>query len=210
MSLNIQFIDADFEISEIGSESWAAAANISIDKYWSGESAPEKRHASAKLLWSKTALYVHFSCNQYEPLVVNETPKLAVKTNSLWNRDVCEIFIAPDKKHAGHYFEFEIAPTGEWLDLEIKFSGKNRETNLDYDSEMRCAAEVSATQLRAAAKIPWEAFGKMPCANEIWFGNLFRIVGAGESRGYLAWRPTETQVPNFHVPSKFGEFIFQE
>ena len=40
----------------------------------------------------------------------------------LWDRDVCEIFIAPDEHVIERYFEFEAAPTGEWLDVAIHWS----------------------------------------------------------------------------------------
>ena len=48
----------------------------------------------------------------------------------------------------------------------------------------------------------------MPSSGDVWHGNIFRCVGKGENRGYLAWQPTETPAPNFHVPEKFGEFEF--
>ncbi len=210
MSLNIQYIEADFDISELENRSWETASEVVIERYWSGKKAPVERHTSVRLLWSSAALYVRFSANQYEPLIISENPNLEAKTDGLWDRDVCEIFIAPESGNTAHYFEFEIAPTGEWLDLEITISGNKRETNWDYYSEMKCAAEIGITQIRVAAKIHWNAFGKPPRANEIWAGNLFRILGSGESRGYLAWQPTETDMPNFHVPSKFGEFKFQK
>jgi hypothetical protein len=57
-------------------------------------------------------------------------------------------------------------------------------------------------------KVPWTAFGKKPESGDVWLGNLFRQVGSGETRGYLAWSPTMTRTPNFHVPEKFGEFVF--
>lgn len=57
-------------------------------------------------------------------------------------------------------------------------------------------------------KINWQAFGKKPNEGKIWHGNLFRCVGEGETRGYLAWQPTMTEKPNFHFPEAFGEIEF--
>jgi hypothetical protein len=59
-----------------------------------------------------------------------------------------------------------------------------------------------------AIKIPWAAFDRKPTAGDVWVGNIFRQVGFGETRGYLAWSPTMTPEPQFHVPEKFGEFVF--
>ena len=56
--------------------------------------------------------------------------------------------------------------------------------------------------------IPWDAFGKKPQPGDVWRGNLYRCVGEGEDRGYLAWQRTMTPVPDFHVPESFGEFRF--
>jgi hypothetical protein len=38
--------------------------------------------------------------------------------------------------------------------------------------------------------------------------NLCRCVGEDPDRGYLAWRPTHTAEPNFHVPTAFGTIVF--
>jgi hypothetical protein len=59
-----------------------------------------------------------------------------------------------------------------------------------------------------AFKIPWKAFGGKPATGDVWLGNLYRAVGTGDTRGYLAWSPTMTKDPQFHVPEKFGEFVF--
>ena len=54
---------------------------------------------------------------QYDPLVMSDDPNLASKTLGLWDRDVVEIFIAPDVNEPRRYYEFEAAPNGEWVDL---------------------------------------------------------------------------------------------
>jgi hypothetical protein len=35
---------------------------------------------------------------------------------------------------------------------------------------------------------------------------IYRMEGQGE-RQYLAWRPTLTKRPNFHVPERFGHLV---
>ena len=206
--ITIQFLKKDFPIDEFNNKAWEKAREISIEKYWSGENAPVGRHAKARLLWSKTALYIRFEANQTEPLIISDKPNLKTKTRGLWDRDVCEIFIAPDKNEPRKYFEFEIAPTGEWIDLAIHQMPDKRETDWDYNSEMQSKAVIEKDKVWMAIKIEWKAFGKTPQANDVWRGNLFRCVGAGKTRGYLAWQPTGTPKPGFHVPEAFGEFEF--
>jgi hypothetical protein len=208
--IRIKQIKNDFSIIELDNKNWRNAQEISIEKYWSGENAPVGRHARAQLLWSETALYVRFEANQTEPLIASVEPVLKTKTLGLWDRDVCEIFVAPETKEPRKYFEFEIAPTGEWIDLAIHQLPGRRETDFEYDSGMQTAARIENDKVWMAMKIEFKALGKTPEANEVWRGNLFRCVGAGETRGYLAWQPTETPQPGFHVPEAFGEFEFSK
>jgi hypothetical protein len=208
MRIKILHIENDFPIIEFDNKNWRKAEEILIEKYWSGEDAPAGRHARAKLLWSETALYVRFEANQTEPLIISDEPNLKTKTRGLWDRDVCEIFVAPQQDEPRRYFEFEIAPSGEWIDLAIRQMTERRETDFEYDSRMLSTARIEKDKVLMAIKIEWKAFGKTPKANDVWRGNLFRCVGAGETRGYLAWQPTETPQPAFHVPEAFGELEF--
>lgn len=206
--IKIAYIKTDFSINELDNKSWAKAKEISIDKYWSGETAPNGRHFKARLLWSKTALYVRFDANQAEPIVISDKPNLQTKTKGLWDRDVCEIFLAPNKANERKYFEFEIAPNGEWIDLGIHQLPDKRETDWEYKSGMKSAAKIEENKVVMAIKVEWKAFGKTPKAGDIWLGNILRAMGSEPDRGYLTWSPTETKQPNFHVPEKFGEFEF--
>lgn len=198
-----------FDLEDFDREEWRLARAVPLARYWSGEVAPPERHAEARFIWTDDALTVLFVCRQAEPLVVNESPQLARKTVGLWERDVCELFIAPDRDSPERYYEFEAAPTGEWLDLRLRLTPEGRETDWDFDSGMRAAARVAEGRIRIALRVPWRAFGgRAPSAGEVWRANLFRCVGAGASRGYLAWRPTHTPEPQFHVPEKFGLLRF--
>ncbi|HEX3100415.1 MAG TPA: sugar-binding protein, partial [Pyrinomonadaceae bacterium] len=117
--IKIRHQGQDFEISDFANDAWKNGTEVLIHNYWSGEKAHEARWVKANLLWSDTGFYVRFEANQAEPLVVATDPDLTKKTVGLWDRDVCEIFIAPDKRIRSRYFEFEVAPTGEWIDLAI-------------------------------------------------------------------------------------------
>jgi alpha-galactosidase len=206
--IEIAHVEQDFQIGELDNSIWKNAGETVVENYWSGESAPKSRHFKTKLLWSDAAFYIRFEANQREPLVASENPNLKSKTHGLWNRDVCEIFVAPDANEPNKYFEFEVAPNGEWIDLAIHQLPKKRETDFEYDSEMQSAARIETNKITMAIKISWNAFGRTPKVEDVWRGNLYRCVGRGATRGYLAWSPTETKEPNFHVPARFGEFQF--
>ncbi len=206
--IKITHIKKDFSVQELDNKAWKSASETLIDKYWSGENAPTGRQFKAKLLWSDSAIYVRFEANQAEPLVVSDAPNLTSKTRGLWDRDVCEIFLAPRKEDFRHYFEFEIAPTGEWIDLGIYQMPDKRETDWDYHSGMKSAAKIGKDKVVTAIKVEWKAFGAMPKAGDVWLGNIFRAVGKDPTRGYLTWQPTLTKEASFHVPEKFGKFEF--
>lgn len=206
---NIQYRSNDFSISDMGNSSWKSAAPIQVTTYWNGSIVPAGRQFETQMLWSETSLYVRFDANQSEPLVVSENPELAQKTMRLWDRDVCELFLAPDASEPRRYAEFEIAPTGEWLDLMVDWT-KSEPRDWEYLSQMESATRVEPVKVTMAIKIPWSAFGGKPKGGDVWLGNIFRQVGSGDTRGYLAWSPTMTPEPQFHVPEKFGEFLFEK
>src|SRR6185436_15113465 len=86
----------DLNVTDLDSAGWCNAQSVPIKRYWSGKRAPASRHAEARLLWSDRALHVRYVCHQAEPLIVSNDPQIDTKTMGLWDRDVCEIFIAPD------------------------------------------------------------------------------------------------------------------
>ena len=207
LTATVSFSADDFPIADIDNENWQVTEPVLLDRYWNGEPAPESRHCEVRLLWSEAALYVRFEAMQSEPLVVFDHPDVTKKRFGLWERDVCEMFLAPHRSKPDRYAEFEIAPTGEWLDLMVDWT-KDEPRNWEYDSGMEPFALAESGKVILARRIPWMAFARIPKAGSVWRGNLFRQIGAGESRGYLAWSPTMTSEPQFHVPEKFGEFEF--
>ena len=188
---------------------WKNADPIKITRYWSGESAPIARHAEARILWSSKALHIRFVCHQAEPLVISEKPQTQTKTMGLWDRDVCEIFIAPDPSVGERYFEFEAAPTGEWLDVAIHWTPEKRESDWEFQSHMTTASQVERDRITIAMRIPWNHWIHEPQKDERWRANLFRCIGADPGRGYLTWQPTHTKEANFHVPQVFGWLVFK-
>ena len=198
----------DLAAHDIGSPEWEQADPIPITRYWSGDPAPPSRHAEARILWSPQALHVRFVCRQREPLIISEQPQTAKKVMGLWDRDVCEIFISPDTAVPERYFEFEAAPNGEWLDVEIRLTPNGRHSDWQFNSHLTTAANVGSDQLTVAMRIPWQERIPRPQPGERWRVNLFRCIGKDPDRGYLAWQPTQTAEPNFHVPQAFGWLVF--
>ena len=201
-------VSSAIAVSDFANPAWNRAETIKIDRYWSGEAAPESRHAEARLIWSAEALHIRFACHQAEPLIVSANPQTEKKTMGLWDRDVCEIFIAPDPHVAERYLEFEVAPTGEWLDVAIDLTSGTRETDWQFNSHMTTAAKIENDRVIMAMSIPWSLRLPQPQKGERLRVNLFRCIGRDPNRGYLSWQPTRTPEPLFHVSKVFGWLVF--
>jgi hypothetical protein len=204
-----RYISDPIAVDDFDHPAWDDCQPVHIEHYWSGEPAPATRHAEARVCWSDEALHVRFVGAQHEPLMVSDNAVTDKKTLGLWDRDVCEIFVAPDRAHPERYFEFEAAPTGEWVDLGIVVTPTGRETDWDFQSGMEAAALVEPQSVKIVIRIPWTGVIPKPKKGDVWRANIFRCVGPEAPDRYLAWRPTRTPEPNYHVPEVFGELRFE-
>jgi alpha-galactosidase len=209
MQIVARYASQSLPVGDFENEIWQTCRPVLISHYWSGEPAPPSRHAEARICWSDEAIHARFVCKQQEPLVVAANPKTDTKTLGLWDRDVCEIFLAPDPANPSRYYEFEAAPNGEWVDLGITLTPGGRETDWNYASGFTTAARLEGEELTIAMRIPWSGSIPKPATGETWLANVFRCVGPESPDRYLAWRPTRTPEPNFHVPEAFGELRFE-
>ena len=207
--IRVRHVGIDLTAKDLSHAEWDNVQPVRINRYWSGEAAPTDRHAEARILWSSNALHIRFICNQGEPIVVSKTPQFLHKTMNLWDRDVCEIFIAPDPYVVERYFEFEAAPSGEWLDVAIHWTAEKRESDWEFNSHMTTASHVERDRITIAMRIPWNHWIHQPQKGERWRVNLFRCIGTDPGRGYLAWQPTRTREAAFHVPQVFGSLVFK-
>jgi len=57
--------------------------------------------------------------------------------------------------------------------------------------------------------IPMRALTAHFDPTKVWRVNFYRVEGKTEPRQYLAWQPTNTAQPNFHVPKLFGTLRFE-
>ena len=202
-------IDQPINADDFDNQVWGQCGPVQIEHYWSGEPARRSRHAEARVCWSDEALHVRFVGKQEEPLIVTDSPNTDRKTLGLWDRDVCEIFIAPDATKPWRYFEFEVAPTGEWVDLGITVKPEGRETDWEFASGFTTAAQLDGDRLLVGMRIPWSASLPKPQPGDIWRVNVFRCVGPEAPERYLVWLPTRTPEPAFHVPEVFGTLRFE-
>lgn len=160
-------------------------------------------HASVR--WSPDYLYVAFWCHYVElNTYLREDPQR--ERWELWKRDVVEVFINPFPATGWRYWEFEVAPNNQWIDLQIE----NRDTMLT-DAAWNSGFDHS-TFIDEPARV-WTCEMRLPVVSmnvnriepgQEWRINFYRCDGPGNDRQrrFLAWSPTCEL--NFHVPERFG------
>ncbi len=184
---------------------WQRAQPAAFCADWQGKNPDEQRETVVRVLWSRQTLYLRFEC-RYRELYLFEDSESNGRRDHLWDRDVAEAFLQPDPAREHYYREFEVSPNGMWIDLDIfpggladLKSGMTRSVFLDEKTH-HWAAELA---------IPMEALTANFDPTVVWRANFYRVEGKEEPRAYLAWRPTHTPEPNFHVPAVFGTLRFE-
>jgi len=166
-----------------------------------GQARPEIA-TTVRLLWSARHLYLGYEA-PYTKLTVFKPASLNAERLGLWDKDVVEVFVGADPANPNHYTEFEVAPTGEKLDLVLHLPAK------DFAWSSGCEAAVRVDRRRRVwtteMRIPLAALSAaQPAPGTRWRINLYRHDLA--HRAFLAWNPTATA--SAHTPERFGFLVF--
>jgi alpha-galactosidase len=185
---------------------WKTAPPLRFNTDWRGQNADGRRETEVRLLWTPETLYLRFEM-RYRSITIFPDAESNGRRDQLWDRDVCEAFLQPDPSEIRRYKEFEVAPNGFWIDLDIAPGEKH-----DLRSGLRRRVNIDEKNKRwhAVLALPMKSLTQRFDASAVWRVNFYRVEGAGEPRFYAAWRPTRTAEPNFHVPEAFGRLIFAE
>ncbi len=189
---------------------WHDARRVGLVNSPRPETPPPSLRTHVATLWTKSYLYVAFWC-QYSELHTYEGEEATQERWGLWSRDVVEVFINPNPERMNSYWEFEVAPNNQWIDLAISLeeessvdaswnSGFQHATRIDKkNKEWYCEMGVPVASMGVRTVLPGME----------WRINFYRCAGRGEDsqRHFLAWSPTLD--PSFHIPSRFGAIRFQ-
>jgi alpha-galactosidase len=186
-------------------QDWRTAASISFCRDWQGKHDDPERTTEVRILWSPETLFLSFEC-QYREIWVFEDSEPNGRRDGLWDRDVAEAFLQPDDFGSRHYKEFEVSPNGFWVDLQI-----SNEPRRDLKSGLQCSAKIdeNVSLWSAQIAIPMRSLTSVFDPAKSWRANFFRAEGKDPKRAYLAWQPTRTPEPQFHVPAAFGILKFE-
>ena len=184
---------------------WQSAQPVHFFADWQGKNPDPALETEVRALWSPASLCLRFVC-RYRELFVFDDSDPNGRRDHLWDRDVAEAFLQPDSSLERRYKEFEVAPNGMWIDLDISPSGlADLKSGLIRSVHMDKQRKIWTAEL--AIPMPCLTTSFDPTA--VWRVNFYRVEGKVEPRQYLAWQPTHTPQPNFHVPKAFGMLRFE-
>ncbi len=212
--------EADTMISHRATDDFALTADPSA-RYWAevdpvvatndamGRPTPGHR-TEIRSRWTDDYLYFLFTC-PYEQLHLKPNPKTDEETPELWNWDVAEVFIGADFSTIEHYYEFQVSPQGEYIDLDIHSDNLNWPRDMKWDSgyEVKARIDRDAKIWYGEMKIPIARIDSRPPrpGNEF-RANFYRLQGPGPDRRQIVWQPTHSRT--HHVPKSFGRLVLGE
>jgi predicted TIM-barrel fold metal-dependent hydrolase len=180
---------------------WSAATPVHVDQQSFDAVARPDLSTTVRALWSDQFLYLGYEA-PYAKLTTFGEPQKDERFG-LWDKDVVEAFIGTDPNVAGKYTEYEWAPNGERLDLNITPDKKDFAWNSGMESAV--TIDEAAKVWRVEVRIPLKSLAATaPSAGTRWRINLYRHDAAAKAG--LAFSPVLTGT--FHTPARFGWLEF--
>jgi hypothetical protein len=183
-------------------DAWKGSPPVSFTTDWSGAEAGIR--TSARFAWTKSALYILWELEQ-AGINADDSKPVAEERAKLYEEDCVELMIGPHAEDRTKYFEVEVGPLGHFLDISVERGAKKRQ-DVGWSSQSKIATKVDRAKKKAVIEVEIRA-PEIVAALRSGAGlpmALYRIEGKAPGRKYLAWSPTRTPKPDFHVPDAFG------
>ena len=164
--------------------------------------------AQAQLCWDEEAIYLRMEAFE-ENIRKEETDPLA----EICNDSCLEFFIQPVE--GPYYLNFEINPLANYLIGQGDNDVDNRLRVIvpDFETRMEPNVEFTKTGWVLTYKVPFSFIRHFYPSFEVKVGtkirgNCYKCGDLTEKEHYLAWSPTVSEEPAFHLPEYFGELVF--
>jgi hypothetical protein len=215
--------DASITIDGAIEPAWDAATKVTFANGWLPPSrlwsdTPTSSVTAVRALWSATALYMLWELDGAQVQVDDSRP-VNVERVGLYNEDCVEVFITPDNTRPLRYFEIEVGPLGHFFDLLNDLSVTPHVNDASWSShpEIKTTIDGIAANGKAPPPTPHHvvieaAFRAQDLVAALHQDaklriNQYRMEGKAPAQQFLAWSPTGTTKPNFHVPARFGTLV---
>jgi len=197
--------DGGIAIDGVAEAAWNGATPVSFDTDWSG--AKTTTSTRVRAAWSKSALYLLWEL-EGAGIAVDATRPVKTEREKLYEEDCVELFFTPDPAQRTRYLEVEVGPLGHFFDLAV--DRKTNKSDVGWSSQPEIATKVDRDRHRATIEAAFRApeiVHALESGKRLPFA-LYRMEGKSP-RLYLAWSPTKTARPNFHVPEAFGTLVIE-
>lgn len=211
LTITSWYCAADFVPNgDLSKQVWQGVEPIRFEEAAAGRKPYPEAETHVASLWTPAYVYFAFKA-KYTSLNCYQGEPIEKERWQLWNRDVVEVFINPEPERVNHYYEFEVAPNNQWIDLVIDLdkkpfndagwnSGFEHATRIEEKSRVwTCEMRIPAASMKAGAIT----------AGQEWRLNFYRADGPGDDsqRRFLSWSPLPGG-RSFHQPASFGIIRF--
>src|SRR5882724_1163170 len=93
---------------------WKLANWAQFDHSMNGKANHPTEKTRVAAIWTAKYIYFAFWC-KYEDLNIFAGEDATKERWELWNKDVAEVFLNPQPGRLWHYYEFEVAPSNQWI-----------------------------------------------------------------------------------------------
>ena len=197
--------DGALAIDGVVEPKWNDTTPASFDTDWSG--AKTKSTTRVRVAWSKSALYVVWEL-EGAGIEVDAARPVKAEREKLYEEDCVELFFTPDPGVRTRYYEVEVGPLGHFFDLGV--DRRTNKSDITWSSRPEIATKVDREGHRATIEMALRApeiVNALGTGKRLPFA-LYRMEGK-TPRLYLAWSPTRTAKPNFHVHDAFGTLLLE-
>ena len=206
--LKARHIDRDFKPDgRFTDRPWASATVLHLEQEAGDGKARPEISTTCRAMWSDKYFYLSYEC-PFTELTDFGKPQAAERIKSpaaLWDKDVVELFVAPDTNQITHYTEYEWAPNNDALDLRIVRPNSDFawSSHMEWKVRVDHRKHVWTTEVR----IPLASISDTaPQVGTRWRINLYHIDRA--HKAFLAMNPTLNST--FHTPERFGWLEFEK
>jgi predicted TIM-barrel fold metal-dependent hydrolase len=193
-------------MDDLAAAAWGKAMPHRLEYGSANATAYPQSSTLIRAIYTADSLYVRYDA-PFSELATFEPPRFDSERVGLWDRDVVEVFIGTDAKQPNIYYEFEVAPTNEKLDLIISPAIPDINERLEWESGWESFVKVDdgGKVWTTVMRIPLKALSAEPVREGTrWRANFYRIDRA--QRAFLAANPALTG--SFHTPARFGWLEF--
>ncbi len=164
-----------------------------------------------RALWDDASFHFRFDVEDAD-LVLDESgePDMAVLGS-----DRVEFFFSPTEDLSEPYYGIEMEPRGDVYDyigiFHRKFGPEWSMPGLEFSGDIREGDGYTVT-----GKIPMASLIDLNCIRDgVAIAGVYRAEFSHKAEGgiqedWISWIDPEVEVPDFHVPSSFGRFIFEK